>query len=274
MASFRNEDDRLDLSEIVELFFLWYRLPTMSKKTVTLSFVIPAHNEEKLLPSTLRNIQDIRRRLRERSREAEVIVVDDGSSDSTAEIAGNTGAQVVHINRRQIAAARNAGAAVASGRFLFFVDADTLPSEKTVWKAVRALESGAVVGGGCHIVTDDPRAYRVRIPVFVWWWISRTFRVAAGAFLFCRTDSFRKIGGFKEEYFVAEEIILSRDLKKVGRTEGRRFIILKETAVTSARKAALYSLPEIFLTLLPLWFRPRRSMRDRNALPIWYDGRR
>ena len=57
----------------------------------------------------------------------EVIVVDDGSTDGTGEIARQAGAQVITQRNTGAAAARNAGAAVACGELLLFTDADCAP---------------------------------------------------------------------------------------------------------------------------------------------------
>ena len=87
-----------------------------------LSFIVPAYNEELELPSTLSAIHAA---AAANSEPYEIIVVNDGSTDATAAVAATAGARVVTIHRRQIAAARNAGAREARGDILFFVDADT-----------------------------------------------------------------------------------------------------------------------------------------------------
>src|SRR2546425_11118904 len=94
-----------------------------------LSFIVPAYNEELELPWT---IAAIHQAAVAAHREYEIIVVDDASTDSTFEIARNAGAQIVSIDRRQIAAARNAGGRAARGETLFFVDADTRINTKHV----------------------------------------------------------------------------------------------------------------------------------------------
>src|SRR5206468_12924708 len=86
-----------------------------------------------------------------RGKDYEIIAVDDASSDETSDIARNACTQVVRINRRQIAAARNAGAGAAKGEILFFVDADTGINSKRVGGAIAALEEGCA-GGGARIV--------------------------------------------------------------------------------------------------------------------------
>ena len=76
-----------------------------------ISFVIPAHDEEHLLPRTLDAIHATAREL---GLEYEIVVADDASTDRTAALAQERGARVVSIARRQISAARNAGAIPAS----------------------------------------------------------------------------------------------------------------------------------------------------------------
>jgi RNA polymerase sigma factor (sigma-70 family) len=70
------------------------------------------------------------------------------SSDATASIARQQGAQVIRVENRQIAATRNAGARQAHGDILFFVDADTLVNAPAIQSALRSIKAGAV-GGGC-----------------------------------------------------------------------------------------------------------------------------
>src|SRR5262245_42148384 len=117
----------------------------------TLSFVIPAHNEEALLGETLCALRGAAEAVAE---PFEIIVVDDGSTDRTAQVARSCGAAVVAVNLRQIAAARNAGARAARGDVLVFVDADTLVPAATLAEVVRRLRRGAV-GGGARVRLDD-----------------------------------------------------------------------------------------------------------------------
>ena len=93
----------------------------MSPAPPELSIVIPAFNEELELPTTIAAIRAAADKI---DNAHEIIVVDDASTDATAQIARQAGARIVSINRPQIAAARNAGARVARGNVLLFVDAD------------------------------------------------------------------------------------------------------------------------------------------------------
>src|SRR2546429_3043864 len=108
-----------------------------------ISFIVPAYNEEHELSKTL---AAIRTAASGAAQPYEIIVVDDASTDATPEIASRVGAKVIPINRRQIAAARNAGGRGGQGEDLFFIDADTRIDRADVGGGIAALEGG--YGGG------------------------------------------------------------------------------------------------------------------------------
>jgi glycosyltransferase involved in cell wall biosynthesis len=230
-----------------------------------ISFVVPAYNEEQLLGRTLRAINAAARGLEE---PFEVIVADDASTDRTAAIARELGAVVVAVNHRQIAATRNAGARAASGDLLIFVDADTVVDEAVLRAAVEAIGRGAV-GGGCSIRFDG------RLPVYARGLLAlalpvyRALGVACGCFLFCTREAFDAAGGFDERLFGAEEIVMSRALRRQG-----RFVVLRETVTTSGRKLRAYSAREILGVLGRVALSGPKSVRQRNGLDIWYGERR
>src|SRR6266511_5739354 len=115
-----------------------------------ISFIIQAYNEELELSATLGAIHAA---ASSAGQPWEIIVVDDASTDATPEIAAQTGAKVIRINRRQIAAARNAGARAAQGEYLFFVDADTRINRVHVTQGLAALEAG-YAGGSARVALD------------------------------------------------------------------------------------------------------------------------
>ena len=90
--------------------------------SIDYSVIIPAFNEEAFLPQTLNYLQESMSRIDE---QGEVIVVDNNSSDRTADIAREYGTQLVFEAVNQISRARNAGAKIAQGEYLIFLDADT-----------------------------------------------------------------------------------------------------------------------------------------------------
>ena len=104
--------------------------------------IIPAHNEAAALAATVDGV-------REQLPEAEVIVVDDGSTDTTAELAGRAGARVIrHASRRGNGAAVKSGARAASGDVLVFMDADGQHDPRDIPRLLARLAEGAdmVVG--------------------------------------------------------------------------------------------------------------------------------
>jgi len=121
---------------------------------VGISFVVPAHNEERLIGATL---DAIHAAAREVAQPYEVVVANDASTDETAAIARARGARVVDCEHRQIARVRNTGARASTGHILVFVDADTRISTTVVRASLSAIEAGAVGGGATvHIEGRQP----------------------------------------------------------------------------------------------------------------------
>lgn len=230
-----------------------------------ISFVIPAHNEEHLLGRTLAQINAAACGV---GLPFEVIVVDDGSTDRTAEIAQSQGARVVHVNHRKISAVRNAGARVAEGSRLVFVDADTLLPTATLGRAMAALDRG-VVGGGARVESSDTIGFMPLVLMRLWNVVSGTLRWAAGCFVFVRRDVFEAVGGFDEQYYVTEELYLSQVLKRRG-----LFVILSQPVYTSARKARMYSAPQLLWRAIRILISGPRGFRRRHGLDLWYGGQR
>ena len=228
------------------------------------SFIVPAYNEELELPATLAAIHAAGKR----ANEYEIIVADDGSTDQTARLARDHGAKVVFLSRRQIAAARNAGARAARGDILFFVDADTHINSEHVRGAIDALERG-FAGGGARVAIRDPVPWWARISVGIFCVIYFGLNLGAGAFLFTTRNNFETIDGFDETLFIGEEVYFSLALRKLG-----QFKILSEPIVTSGRKLRLYSAAQIFKHSMQVILRGPRGARSRAGLDIWYDGKR
>jgi glycosyltransferase involved in cell wall biosynthesis len=231
------------------------------------SIVIPAYNEEALLPATLARLREALAGL---PAAAEVVVCDNNSTDATARIAEAAGARVVFEPVNQISRARNAGAAAARGRHLVFVDADTEVSAGLLRKAFDALESGLACGGGSTIVFEGDRGKLLRWLCDRWNALGVRFRLAAGSFLFARRDAFLAVGGFSEKVYASEEIWLSRALRRWGRANGLEFVILQgHPVLTSGRKADWYPGPALLATALLVLFLPF-LLRSRRFCWLWY----
>lgn len=106
------------------------------------SVIIPAYNASDTLGLCLAALE---RQSIDRAR-YEIIVVDDGSSDQTSDVARQAGVKVVRILHRGPAAARNAGARAAQGESIFFTDADCEPAFDWLEHMVRAFDDSHVAG--------------------------------------------------------------------------------------------------------------------------------
>jgi glycosyltransferase involved in cell wall biosynthesis len=232
---------------------------------MVISFIVPAYNEEFCLAGTLNALHaaGLASNL-----VYEIIVADDASTDRTAEIALQNNAVLVSVTHRQIAATRNAGAKAARGDCFIFVDADTLVNESVVLAAIQAMRCGAV-GGGSGMCFDEPSPFYAR---FLLRLVVRLFRatgLAAGCFLFCTRNAFDAVGGFDEDYFGAEELVMSRSLKQQG-----KFLILKQTVTTSARKLRTYSLKEVLSLTSGILRHGTKAVKQREGMEFWYAERR
>jgi len=239
-----------------------------------LSVIIPAFNEEKLLPGVLTQAFAALRENAAADWSAEVIVCDNNSTDRTADLARAGGASVVFEPVNQIARARNTGARAASGDWFLFIDADSSLHRTTVAELLRCIRRGRAAGGGCLIGLDAMPPGAARLPD-LWNLLSRTQRWAAGSFVFCRAEAFREIGGFSTALYAAEEIHFSEALKCWARRRGLPVVILhKQRHISSGRKLRLYSRAEIIRFVLRCALLPGVTLRDRGRLDIFYDGRR
>ena len=230
-----------------------------------ISFIVPAYNEEHELSDTLAAIRDAASGA---TGPYEIIVVDDASTDATPKIASDAGARVISINRRQIAAARNAGARAAQGEYLFFIDADTRINRAHVIGGIAALEAG-LAGGSARVAMDGFVPFWGRMLLRGFASVYFGLNLGAGAFLFTTRRNFDVIGGFDERYFAGEEVYFSLELKKLG-----RFKVLPEPVVTSARKLRMYPAKDFLPKFFGVIFRGPRGVRSRAKLSLWYDGKR
>lgn len=232
-----------------------------------LSFIVPAHDEEASIEATVRAIATAATSACAGAPH-EIVVVDDASTDRTAQLAAAAGARVVPASVRQIAAARNAGARAARGEVFVFVDADTLIASDVVVGLVRVLAEGAV-GGGAAVRFDEPTPRWVRLVLPFSIWLARRFRFTGGCFLFCSRTAFEAVGGFDETLYASEELSLCRALRQRG-----EFVILREAVLTSGRKLRTYTGWEILGAMLRIAFAGRAGVMDRSRLGIWYAPRR
>lgn len=235
--------------------------------SVRFSVVVPAWNESAQIDETL---QALKSALAHQHFEGEIIVVDNNSTDDTAEKAHNADVRVVFEPINQIARARNTGAKASVAAWLVFVDADSILKPELLSAALDALESGAVIGGGSTVQMDRELSGLPKLTLRFWNWWSVKSSTAAGCFIYCDKQAFESVGRFDERIYAAEELHLSKKLRKLARQRGQEFRILRHAPiVSSARKIDWYSpwqvVKQVLLLLIPY------ATRSRMMCYFWYD---
>ena len=207
-----------------------------------LSVVIPALDEAERIETAIRGAFDPP--LDGDQTTLEVIVVDGGSADATAQVAAAAGARVLASERGR-ASQLAAGVRASDGDVVLFLHADTrLPSG---WRAAvyDALRDERVVGGAFRLCFDD----RSRVFRFIEWgarWRMRLWRFPYGdQALFVRRRALEEVGGIPEVPLM-EDLDLVYRLKRVG-----RLALLAAPVVTSARR---YRAGGPLRTMLRHWF--------------------
>ena len=188
-----------------------------------ISVIIPALNEEKALPATLRSV------LRQPGH-YEVIVVDGGSEDGTVEIVHRHPCVRLLTAPKGRASQMNAGARVAGGEWLLFLHADTLLPSDSVQR-LNKLESDLTVqaGGFRHRFSGEDW----RLQCISWMdnlrcGYSRT--IYGDQAFFIRRALFEHIDGFPEQG-VLEDVRICQKLSHVTRP-----VLLDDYVVTDSRK--------------------------------------
>jgi rSAM/selenodomain-associated transferase 2 len=174
---------------------------------MSVSIIVPVFNEAPLLRPFLSH-------LRERAPEAEIVVVDGGSSDGTSDLAQGFCDQLV-VCEPSRAIQMNAGARAARGDILWFVHVDA----KVPWGCLEEIER----------IMDDPNVaggfFRIRLPQASIYRLTDSFAHYAGILLrmrcgdhgiFCRRTAFLDIGGFPEVPLM-EDVEFFRRLRRHGR---------------------------------------------------------
>ena len=248
-------------------------ISTLARKP-SISVVIPAFNEAGYIEHTIRSILDAKARYKG---EVEIVVVDNSSTDATADIARGLGANVVFEPVNQIARARNTGAKAAIGDCLVFLDADTRLEGDIFDKVAANLSSGEVIGGGAWVEPSSGWMGRLLFKFGINYLLSLK-NVTVGPFLYCARAAFLRVGGFDEELYAGEEFSLARRLKAEGSKHNQRWMIIKNhkahRIVTSSRNFNRFGVLGMAFKNVHLIWRPGKKLRQKVHCRFWYAVRR
>jgi GT2 family glycosyltransferase len=184
------------------------------------SVVVCTHNGARTLPQCLDAVQSLS------YPNFELIVVDDGSSDGSADIARSRGATLVEIEHRGLSAARNAGIERADGEIVAFLDDDAFPDPDWLQYVAAQLQANGHGGiGGPNIPPDDglvadcvAAAPGGPIHVLI---SDREAEHVPGCNMAFRKSALEEIGGFDERFRVAgDDVDVCWRLQEAGRTLG------------------------------------------------------
>jgi len=178
-----------------------------------ISIVIAAFNEEKNLPRLFETIKN-----QDFKGSFEIIVIDNNSTDKTAQIAKKLGARVVKEKIQGIGPAKNRGCLEAKGEILAICDADNLLPPNwlsTIWESFS--QSKEIVGvTGSVFISEIPKSIS-----YIFWLLYLIFlklsKRLEGCNMAFRKDAFLKVGGFTKGVKFGENIDISEKLKKVGK---------------------------------------------------------
>lgn len=182
------------------------------------SIIIPAYNAENTLAACLEACSA------QTHPEIEVIVVDDGSRDGTARIAGDSaGIRYLHQKNRGPAAARNLGAREARGEILAFTDSDCVPHPDWIEHLLTGFDEGVAAVGGTYGIGNPEHLLARLVHQEI---LCRHARFSLevdflGSFnVACRRTDFETVGGFDESFREAsgEDNDLAYRLHDIGKT--------------------------------------------------------
>ena len=232
-----------------------------------LSVVIPVYNGAATLAACLGALRA------STCQDLEIIVVDDGSTDTSVAIAEAHGARVIQMERNGgPARARNRGAAAAKAPILFFTDADVAVLPETVAKILSRFEADPdldALFGSYTLETPDPGFFSIYKNV-VHHYTHQTSREEAASFWTgcgaVKRAAFDAVGGFDEGYGGAT----IEDIELGGRlyAAGRKIRLFKDIQATHHKRYTFGSLlmSDVFNRAIPWTALMLRRTGPRNDL--------
>lgn len=183
-----------------------------------ISVVIAAYNEEENLPSCLQSLKD----QDFQKDNFEIIVVDNNSTDKTAEIAKDFGARVLLETKQGNTFAAKAGMDSADGEIIAMMDADTIADKNWLTEIAKAFEDPKIVAAtGMGYVKSGSKLMDFLERFFYEYFLKLHFLIGKphimGFNLAVRKSAYRKIGGIDQRFTMSPDIDLGLRIKKEGK---------------------------------------------------------
>lgn len=123
---------------------------------ILVSVIIPIHNTEKYLPQCLDSI------ITQTYKNLQIILINDGSTDGSGDICEtyaekDSRIQVIHQKNEGVSAARNMGLSLATGKYIFFLDADDICLKNTIHSLLHNIQDHDLAIGSIQPIEEDGR---------------------------------------------------------------------------------------------------------------------
>jgi rSAM/selenodomain-associated transferase 2 len=190
-----------------------------------ISVIIPVYCEQEVINRTIENV-----RSQQGGADAEIIVVDGQAEGGTLAAIRDVVVQKI-LSEKGRGRQLNRGASIAAGDILVFLHADTVLPPTAFERIAEVIQDEGSVGGAFDLRIDSRRmAFRVIETIASL--RSRLTRIPYGdQAMFIRASYFRHLGGFRE-IPIMEDVDLMQRIKR----DERRIVIIREAAMTSARR--------------------------------------
>jgi peptidoglycan-N-acetylglucosamine deacetylase len=184
-----------------------------------ISVVVPAFNEENYIRECLESLKN-----QDYAGDYEIIVVDNGCTDKTAQIVQDMGVRLVRCLKKGVSHARQAGSEASSAEIIVQADADTLYPRwwlSRIWEQFRGHPEAAAIAG-TFIYSHPPwwayaeYSLRVIFNYLSFWVLGRPF-IISGANLAFYKKHLVKIGGYDQSAYSSDQFNISTRLSKVGK---------------------------------------------------------
>ena len=181
----------------------------IAERAHTVSVVIPCYKQAHFLGEAIESVLT-------QSYPAEIVVVDDGSPDNTAEVAARyPRVRYIRQENRGLAQSRNSGFRVSTGDYVLFLDADDRLTPNAIEAHLRCFaehpEAGFVVGDIDNIAEDGSYLYSPRWPVLegnVYEDLLKVNHVSNTIAVMFRRRTIARVGGFKSSCSPSEDVEL------------------------------------------------------------------
>lgn len=184
-------------------------------KAGLVSVIIPTYNEAGVIKTLLLSLS------KQSYKRIETIVLDDGSTDDTVEIAKTHTSRVYSREHAERSIQRNFGARQAKGEFLLFLDADMELTINVISDCVQTIEKNKKMGGIVIPEQSVTKTFWEKVKAYERSFYNETGDETTDAARFFIRQAFKKVGGYDESITGPEDWDLPESIKNKGYSIGR-----------------------------------------------------